>query len=75
MENAILVKAKSPTEIADAIEKLYRDELFKKMSTGANKFLRENLSWEKYAGGVMAVMQRAIERAQKLGPVMSYPEN
>ena len=28
MENAILVKAKSPTEIADAIEKLYRDELF-----------------------------------------------
>lgn len=62
-ETAILVNAKSPDEIADAIRQLVDDaNFYSKFSQNGRKFVEENISWSKYTQGMLA----AFEAAQKL---------
>lgn len=49
-ENALFVRPGHPEEIAGQIEKIFRNpELYKKIAEAGQEFVKENLSWQKYA--------------------------
>ena len=55
-ETGCFVDPCSPDQIADKIEMLIRDPgLYFKIATEGQKFVRENMSWEKYAGNVVSL--------------------
>ena len=70
-ENVLLIDPKNPRSYAYKVEMLARNPmLFNKMAESANAFVRANFSWEKYADGVLAV----IEKVRSEGPQMQLKD-
>jgi glycosyltransferase involved in cell wall biosynthesis len=64
-ENVLLIEPKNPRDYADKIAELVDDPaLYAKMARAANSFVRGNFSWQKYADGILEV----VERVKKDGP-------
>ncbi|HEY4479403.1 MAG TPA: glycosyltransferase family 4 protein [Candidatus Paceibacterota bacterium] len=62
-ENALLIEAKNPDDIADKVEQLIKDpELYAKLAKNAHAFVHENFSWPKYAKGVLDIMELALRK-------------
>jgi glycosyltransferase involved in cell wall biosynthesis len=61
-ETGLLVKEKSPPELADAIMKLYNDEpLRKKLADGCKKRVNEFFSWDRIAAEQIALYKALIK--------------
>ena len=59
-EDALMVNPKSPEEIAESIERLIDNpDLYLKLSQNGRKFVEENISWQKYAQGMLKVFESA----------------
>lgn len=61
--NAFVVKAKCPKELASKIEILFtKPSEIDRLSIAWAEFVRNNLSWDKYASSMLTVFSRAIWR-------------
>lgn len=57
-KTAILVKPNAPDQIATAIIELYREQkILKSISLAGQKFVKENISWDKYAESMLNVFR------------------
>jgi glycosyltransferase involved in cell wall biosynthesis len=57
-ENALFMYPKNPSDIAARIKELAEQpQLYLKLSERGNNFVRDNFSWEKYAQGIMRVIE------------------
>ena len=64
-ENVLLLEPKNPEDYADKVAELVNSPaLFSRLAEAANTFARANLSWENYADGVFAIM----EKVKREGP-------
>jgi glycosyltransferase involved in cell wall biosynthesis len=62
-ENGIIVDVASPEKIAAQVERLYNNsKLYSKIADNAYRYVRDNLSWEKYAENVERVFEDALKR-------------
>jgi glycosyltransferase involved in cell wall biosynthesis len=53
----------SPEKMAKQIEVLYNNkQLYQKIADNAYTYIRDNLSWEKYAQNVEHIFEEAIKR-------------
>ena len=60
-ENALIVPAKNPEAIAQAITRLITNpDLYEKLSKEGRAFVEGNISWKQYATGMMKVYKEAI---------------
>lgn len=60
-ENALIVNPLAPSEIADAIEFLIKNPNdMQRISENGNRFVKENLSWGKYAEQMLALFKNEI---------------
>ncbi len=56
-ETALAVDPMSPQQIADKVKMVVDDsELYKKIATAGQTFVQENMSWEKFAQGIVDAM-------------------
>lgn len=61
-ENAFFINPKAPQEIAEAVETLFREpDLYVALSRSARKFIKENLTWEKYACNLERIFQEEVK--------------
>ena len=64
-ENALIVSAKSPEAIAASLERLINDTpLYQSLSIKGRSFVERNISWEKYAEGMLNVFEGAIKQVR-----------
>lgn len=57
-ENALLVDAQSPDQIASAIEKLiHTPDLYEQLSKNGREFVEQNITWRKYADSMLAIFE------------------
>lgn len=62
-ENGIIIETATPQEIASQIEYLIKNpKLRKKLGENAYLYVRDNLSWEKYAKRVAQVFEETLRR-------------
>jgi glycosyltransferase involved in cell wall biosynthesis len=55
-ETAMIIEAKNPQDWSDKVRMLIDDKaLYERIASEANKFVRANFSWQKYASGVLDV--------------------
>jgi glycosyltransferase involved in cell wall biosynthesis len=65
--NGIVIYRTQPEEIAKQIEMLMDDsKLRRKLGKNAYQYIKNNLSWERYAKNVENVFEQAISRPKKL---------
>ena len=63
--NGIVIDRLTPEKIAEQVETLMNDsKLRKKIGENAYVYVRENLSWEKYAKTVESIFQEAIAKSK-----------
>ena len=63
--NGIVIDRAKPEEIAEQVELLMNDpKLRKKLGENAYQYVRDNLSWERYAEKVESVFQETISRSK-----------
>lgn len=56
--NAVIVEPQNPAEIANAVERFYKDrDLRKSISIEGRKFVESNLSWKLYAESMLQIFQ------------------
>lgn len=64
--NGLKVDRATPDKIAEKVELLINDhQLRRKLGENASRYVKENLSWEKYAEKVEQVFQQTIARTKK----------
>lgn len=62
-ETALLVSPRAPAEIAAAVERLLTDPvLYEKLVRQGSAFVRENLTWPKYADAMLELFEKALAR-------------
>ncbi|TSC67869.1 MAG: Glycosyltransferase [Parcubacteria group bacterium Gr01-1014_73] len=62
-ENALFIEPKNPADIAEKISLLLTDHaLYSKIAKNGNAFARQNFSWQKYADGILELMEKAIKK-------------
>ncbi len=59
--NALFASPEKPEEYALQIEKLVRDAgVYQKIAEGGQKFVKENISWQRYASEMVGLMKKAV---------------
>jgi glycosyltransferase involved in cell wall biosynthesis len=63
--NGIIIDKATPEEIAKHVEVLLNDpKLSKRLGENAFRYVKENLSWERYAEKVESVFRRTLSRTK-----------
>lgn len=63
LQTGLIVEPKTPFAIKEAVKKLIDNpDLYTKISKNSVKFVRENISWEKYAKEMVEVFKRAKKK-------------
>jgi len=66
-ETALFIEPKNPADIAEKISRLVIDPvLYSHLAENANRFIRANFSWEKYADGVLAVADKVMKEGRQM---------